>query len=506
MSLGVSRAKGALVGIIALIAVAWAGSGCAGGGGGGPGAGGGAGAGGGSASPSPGATPTPAAPAILAGAARVDITPPVGAPLGGYGGGPRRPLDAFTIPLNLAAALGFNVKFNPAALHTLFTPSTAVHDAICAKALVLERGGERYAILSLDLIGVSRRARDDIAARVAAHGIAPERLLVAATHTHSGPGALGDKRFWELAAMDLFDARVYDPLVDRAAQAVGDAVARLAPARVGIASAPVTTVQRNRRGLGVVDPDLTTILVQREDGTPVALAVNLAIHGISLDADNLQYSADLMGYCEREVEAQLGNGAVCLYLNGAEGDVSPNAYGFPGAESVGRAIAAEALSVAGAAAASAQGDVPLAASFEEFRFPTPPAIRFDKLQGALPPQVPQLNLGILQQVFNALYVELDETWFNRRIPVQAMRIGDACLVGVPGEPLTAVGLALKAEARRLGFAHPVVVGLANDHLGYVADAVEYDRGGYEALLTLFGRDEAALLGDALTRQVDRIRP
>lgn len=500
------RANGAFLCAIGLTVLAVILSGCAGGSGGSGGApppgGGGAG---GAASPAPGATPAPA-PVILAGAARVDITPPVGAPLGGYGGGPRRPLDAVTIPLNLAAALGFNVKFNPAALNTLFTPSTAVHDPICAKALVLERDGVRYAILSLDLIGVSRRARDDIAARVAAFGVAPERLLVAATHTHSGPGALGDKRFWELAAMDLFDARVYGPLVDRYAQAVGDAVARLGPARVGIASAPVTSVQRNRRGLGVVDPDLTTILVQREDGTPVALAVNLAIHGISLDADNLEYSADLMGYCEREVEAQLGGGAVCLYLNGAEGDVSPNAYGFPGAESVGRAIAVEALRIAGAAAATASGDVPLAASFEEFRFPHPPAIRFDKLQGSLPPQVPQLNLGILQQVFNALYVELDETWFNRRIPVQAMRIGDACLVAVPGEPLTAVGLALKADARVRGFAHPVVVGLANDHLGYVADAVEYDRGGYEALLTLFGRDEAALLSDALARQVDRIKP
>lgn len=459
--------------------------------------------GGGGAPPASATAPaTTPSPTFRAGAARVDATTQIGAPLGGFGGGPRRIIDQYTIPINIAAAFGGYPKPNPAEYRTLFEPSVGTKDPIAAKALVLERDGERFAILSLDLIGVSRRAREEIARRVAPHGIAADHLLVCATHTHSGPGAVADKRFWEMAAMDMFDGRVFDRLTERCAQAVIDAVQRLEPARIGFAVEPETTVQRNRRGLGIVDEDLATLYVERPDGRPVALALNLAIHGICLDADNLEYSADLMGFCEREIEAQLGYGAVALFLNGAEGDVSPNHYGLAGAEAVGKAIAGHALALGRTAAAALQDDVPLAVAYEDFRFPNPPALRFDKLQGALG----QLNLGVLQTIFGTAVLTFDESWFNRDIPAQAMRIGDVCLIAVPGEALTHVGLDLKARARALGFAHPLVVGLANDHLGYIASDVEYDKGGYEAAMTFFGRDQAAQMNDVLIRQVARIRP
>ena len=297
--------------------------------------------------------------ALLAGAARRDITPPVGAPLGGYGAGPRRILDANTIPLNISAALGWLTP-QPTSYCTLFEPSVGKHDAICAKALVVEKAGERFAILSLDAVGVSKKLRDDIAQLVAPHGIAADHLMVAATHTHSGPGAIADKKFWQFAAMDLFNQQLYDDFVNGSAEAVIAAVNNLEPALAGYASEVEDTVQRNRRGLGIVDPELTVVQLERIDGSVVALLVNLAIHGICLDADNLHYSADLMGYCEREAEAQLGGDSVCLFLNGAEGDVSPNQYDWAGAESIGRTIAAHALRLGQQATLSARDDIEIA--------------------------------------------------------------------------------------------------------------------------------------------------
>jgi hypothetical protein len=214
-----------------------------------------------------------------------------------------------------------------------------------------------------------------------------------------------------------------------------------------------------------------------------------------------------MGYCERSVEAQLGGGAVCLFLNGAEGDVSPNQFGLAGAAAMGTAIATHALALAPRAAAAASGDPVLASSLEVVRFPARPALRFDKLQGALPAQVAgQVNLAILQNIFKAVQVEMDDDWFGRDVPFQAIRIDDAVLLGVPGEPLTAVGLDLKARARALGFARPVVVGLANDHVGYIADPIEYDLGGYEAMMTFFGRDESLFVADGMIRRAAQIKP
>ena len=484
--------RGATLGFVLLVLAA----GCGGGGGGGGSAAGAASAGPGGLAP--GGT-------IRAGAARRDITPPTGAPLGGFGGGQRRVIDQSTLSANLALAFGTPPQPAPGALSVLFTPSTGKHDAISAKAIVLERGGERFAILGLDAIGVSRRARDDIAARVAPLGFANDHVLVCATHTHSGPAAIADKVFWQVAAMDVLQRAIYEQFVSGAAQAIADATAALVPARVGWAVEPETAVQHNRRGQGVFDPDLTTIRVDRLDGTPIALAVNLAIHGICLGDDNLEFTADLMGYCERAVEASLGAGAVCVFMNGCEGDVSPNDFGYAGAASVGQAIAAHALLVGQAAAATATASAPIAVSWEEFHFTDGPAIHLDKITGAIPASF-GVSITNLQAVLGSAFIQLDPQWFNVDIPLQALRIGDLCLLAVPGEALTNTGLAMKAGARALGFRHAIVVGLANDHLGYIADPIEYDRGGYEAFMTFFGRDEAPQITTGLLRVAAKIKP
>lgn len=468
---------------------------------------------GGSAASGSAAAPTTPTPAttypILAGAARTDCTPPVGAPLGGYGGGPRRPLDATTIPQNLAAAFGTIWKPNPSAYNTLFAPSTGKHDAISAKALVLEKNGERFAIMSCDFIGISRKARDAITALIqAGAGIAPDHVLLCATHTHSGPAAVVDKMFWEMAAMDIFDQRIFDMVTTQAAQAAIDAAARLEPAKIGFHAEDESSVQHNRRGHpGVFDPSLTTMRVDRPDGTPIALAINFAIHGICLDENSMVFTADLQGYCEREVEAQLGGGAVCLFLNANEGDVNPVDYDFTGAEHIGKTIAAHALTIAQTAAANAQADLPLAVAWEDAQFAYKPALRADKALSSVPGALAgQFNIGIFSQIFGALFVELDDDWCGRTYPFQALRVGDAVFCAVPGEPITNVGLGIKAGARALGFARPLVVGLANDHLGYITDQVEFDLGGYEAFLTLFGRDESTFVTDAVLRQAAKIKP
>jgi len=498
-----THASNVLLSLALLVAVAS----CTGGGSGGAASGGAGASAGVGAGPSGGA----ATPMLRAGASRVDITPPVGAPLGGYGGGPRRALDSSMVALNVAAL--FNVSLPPTSAYTtLFNPSTGRKDGVFAKAIVYERaGGERYAVLGLDAIGVSLRARDEIARRAAASGVAPERLMIAATHSHSGPGGIADKSFWQVVGMDVLDARLFDALCSGAAAAIIDAASRMEPALLARGMELESGVQRNRRGLGYVDPELVTLGFVRPDGSTIGLMVNLAVHGICLDADNMEFSGDLMGYCEREVESALGAGAVCVYLNGAEGDVSPQQYGLAGAERLGRVIGAHAVSVHTGSVPSAVPDAVLDGSFESVRLRYAPSIdlaRINAMGGAVAGATGsgQVNLSVLALAYGQVPIVFDERQFNRDIPVQALRIGDACLMGVPGEPLTNVGISLKAAAVARGFARPIVVGLANDHMGYVADPVEYDKGGYEATMTFFGRDTATELEAAITRQVDRIKP
>ncbi len=93
---------------------------------------------------------------LKAGVAKLDITPPVGVRMAGFAG-------------------------------RVF-PSLAVHDPLRARALVLNDGGRRAALVGLDLIGISDQTVAEVRkAAGSSAGIAPEALLIAGTHTHSGP-------------------------------------------------------------------------------------------------------------------------------------------------------------------------------------------------------------------------------------------------------------------------------------------------------------------------------
>src|SRR5438445_12540518 len=66
--------------------------------------------------------------------------------------------------------------------------STGVHDNIAAQALVLDDGATRVAIVGVDVLAFGLRLADQIARRVEERsGIPALNILIAATHTHSGP-------------------------------------------------------------------------------------------------------------------------------------------------------------------------------------------------------------------------------------------------------------------------------------------------------------------------------
>ena len=94
---------------------------------------------------------------LLAGTAKADVTPPLGGPMYGYG------------------ARGTNV-------------STGVHDPLYAKAIVLDDGTTKLAIVTLDLGAISAESTANIKEKMkSASGI--ENVLLVASHTHSSPRA-----------------------------------------------------------------------------------------------------------------------------------------------------------------------------------------------------------------------------------------------------------------------------------------------------------------------------
>ncbi len=344
-------------------------------------------------------------------------------------------------------------------------PSTGVNDPIQARALVLDNGATRIGILTADLIGTDPLIVREVAERA---GFPPEQLMVCSSHTHSGPGAFSKAPFARIAGGPYAEA-VHKKLVAGLAQALRDAETGLRPAHLAVGEAAIPGFQRNRRKAPHVDPALWLLRVDTQDGKPLAALVNLTAHGTVLEEENLAFSGDWMGLMRARMEQDLP-GLTVLYTNGAEGDISPN-------------IPADTSNFEGA---RAHGEKGAAAALTLYRSlqPLPDAdLEFRTAMFELPRTLKSAFLGASQ-----------------RTRLQCFRIRNALLIAVPGEMITELGLLLKEHARRQGHELPVVMGLANDHLGYFLTQAEMKKGGYEAGVSFYGDD----FGEKLTLELGRL--
>jgi hypothetical protein len=357
---------------------------------------------------------------------------------------------------------------------TLFAPSTGVLDPIRAKAFVLERDGRRLLFVSLDIVAVPDDLRRDILAGLLALGFDAGAVFIAATHTHSGPGALSRNVVWQLLAMDVVRSAVRFRFVAGVIETVREAIARVRPATLSAVSFGAVGLQRNRRHVsGFYDPTANVLLARCvTSGSPLGAMVNLAIHGTALQDDNLQLSADVPGGIERALETRLE--APVLFINGAVGDVSPVISGTEGIALIGRRFADQAMAA-----------VPDARPIEADWSATTRIVR----------AAPVLNPRSAARL-ERRNLSIGLGWLvPREIPLSVVRLGDMVLLAWPGEPSTALGLAVKGAASDSGCTQAWVLSLTNGYLGYFVTPSEYRTGGYEAIKSLYGPDAGVRLVD-----------
>lgn len=272
---------------------------------------------------------------FVAGVGESDLTPPPGLPMGGH------------------SIAGWVARGHWTRLH--------------ARAFFFRDGqGRTAALVSSELFAIPAGLRAKVAERAAARGvpIAPEELILAATHTHHGPGNYMSSKLYN--GFSSLWPGFHRPLFDFLAERITDAVVMAAEDarkngrlrhRVALHAGSLSELLRNRAidaffrnpeaaslllppacstpcDLGAVryravDPTLTVLEVLREkDGLPerIGLLVFLAVHSTALSHENPLYASDFTGWAmtrlERAAEAG-GSAVVAGFFNGAEGDVSP---------------------------------------------------------------------------------------------------------------------------------------------------------------------------------------
>jgi len=407
---------------------------------------------------------------LFVGVAAVDMTPPIGVPLAGFGG-PGRRLKWF---------LDWTRKYPYA---TMLKPSTGKYDAIRSKVMLLQRGSKKLLFISLDLIGVDAGFVKEIARAVEPLGIRAQDIFISATHTHAGPGTLSKNFAMALIAVDKFQKEIYQFVRHKIIDSITTAHARLEPAELFTVTFKARGIQRNRRKkIGHFDSDANLLLAKSRRGHWLGGLANLAIHGTALSSRNLNYSADMPGAIERHLEARLAGQnqtpyytPTILFMNGTEADVSPKIGRLAGMKIIGTAFADQAMAA-----------LPRARKLKP---------EWKTLRQRIWMGVPHANLWacipqkfIRKFIWRRLYITLGPVlpWSTH---LSLLNLGGVesgiTMLTWPGEATTSLGFELKHAARQLGHNNPWILGLANDYLAYFTNKQEFREGSYESCSSLY---------------------
>jgi hypothetical protein len=365
-----------------------------------------------------------------AGAAKIDITPPVGYPMWGYG-----------------------------ARHD--APSEGLLDPLRARALVLATGKGRIALVSLDLgRAPTRDSTAAIRARVkAAAGI--EHVFLVGSHTHHGP--VLEMNSWPDPS-NSYVAQLEKKLGD----VILEAANTLRPARYGIASKEVP-YNRNRHSKlpdKPVDREFLVLRVEDLHGQPIAHAVNFAAHPTMHPAKMLKFSADYPGALADLVEKETQ--APCLFLQGAAGDLSANPGELRGPEKFGEMLGREVLALSKTIQCRVAEKPTLQVREDDFQFKS--RIDFSN---------PLVKVAFVRAFFQELvdfYIREYRDGIQPHLTT-ALLDGKVGFVGVSGEFFSAHSLNLKRRAR---LDHVFFLGYCNDYHQYFPTIEGAAEGGYGA--------------------------
>jgi neutral ceramidase len=446
---------------------------------------------------------------LSVGAAKADITPPVGCVMGGY-----------------AARKG---------------RAESIAAPLYCRTFVFDDGTSKLVLAVCDLVFVTYDITS-LARRLIADelGIPAACVMVTGTHTHSGPDGV---------TMGL-DAVFTESVSRKIAGSVSEALLRRQPVWLKYADVPVTTISQNRRDPGGLIETTARLLIAEHADTarPLATIVNYACHATVLEYDNLALSPDFPGAVAASVEQSVGGQAA--YLQGCAGSINPvwmrhdhdeakrigSILGLAAARTVheaiplGRRLWSVNLSMAEdvvkppPANCRVVADGPLCGHSEKVSLSprSRPSAQDSEaeladLEEALSrPGDPEQRKRLIARraavyrehhFANHPYRYAVRSDVGRGIAsdpydveVQTLRFGpDTVIVGLPGEPFLQIGEEIR---RRSGLQNVMVAGYANEAIGYIPVATEFALDGYEVGSAHFTTEAAHSLIEGGVRSID----
>lgn len=348
---------------------------------------------------------TPLSLAFEAGAAKVEITPPLGTPLDGvverYGRG-----------------------------------AESVHDPLWARSLYLSDGQRSVLLVSLDLFQIPEALRERVLS-LAPPDVSPEHIILTATHTRNGPGGMA-RRLYRRPAAGPFMPELVETTARSIARSMGDAIAASTRAAVGHGSTKLDVLSVNRAlPDGPVDDELGVIRVEDSDGNIIALLAKFSAHPETVPEEGLYaFSADYPGAFCTALEGMISGGGIAFFLNGA---VSAQVCANPKDES----------------------DWNWPQTIGEML-----ALRVKGLANEIECREGQLRIGFIESnPPNSLM----GGFLPGPFPFHTLQINDLLIPFLPGEHTVSIADEIRILAMGKGFEDAFTISLANDRLCHFTD-------------------------------------
>jgi hypothetical protein len=443
-------------------------------------------------------TGTAAAADLQAGAAAVRITPPEGTPLAGY-----------------------------------YAPRGAreVLDHLYSKALVLEQGGTKAALVVCDLISLPphtvREARRLVEKQT---GIPKGQVMLSATHTHTGPALLRESALDDLvgATSDL-GRRYTEMLPELIARSVAEANQKLTAVRAAAAIGKEEGLSFNRRFVmrdrtvswnprkldpdvvkpaGPTDPDVGVLSFDKPGAKPLATYVNFAMHPDTVGGADV--SADYPGVLSRLLAEVRGAEAVTLFANGCCGNLNHRNLAWADAQQGPQEARRIGTVLAGAVCKTfpllrpVQGEG-LRVKREVVKLPLAPVTAEEVARAKeVVKRLRESKTAFLEKVKAVQVLDVaareGKPW---EVEVQVIALGDeVAWVSLPGEVFVELGLAIKKASP---FRYTLLAELANGSVGYIPDRPAYEQGNYEVVSARCAAGSGELLVEAAVRLLKELK-
>jgi hypothetical protein len=340
-------------------------------------------------------------------------------------------------------------------------PSREKRDDLTARVLVLRKGDTTVAIAALDLLGFPSVLGDRVRAKVGR--IPAQNILIGSTHTHSAPDCYA---FPDGKGRHTGDLAFMDSVCDKTAEAINEAIDRLQPAAIRIATGEAKgKIAYNYYAPDLYDRRMSVIQAVNPQGQVIATLVNYAVHPEVLGNDVGILSPDLVGPLCKEIETQAGGTA--LFVNSAQGGMvtadnrnldqprDPHRGYWNDSRTwdeclrIGRLMASEALRIV--KDAPQQKDPNLFCDAISVRFP----VESDGMWAV-----------VLHSPLK--YPHNEDRSITARINL--VNLGNAQILTIPGEALPNIGFYLK---RKMHGKHNLLFGLTNDAFGYILTKVDF---------------------------------